>query len=92
MIKWLIEYTKKWKHRNMLHVLGGMLIGLVPNILFAFGIVYALITSILISFAIGHYWEKVQVKNYNATYSKMDIFLSIFGAVLTTFMSWLFQL
>jgi len=76
-MKKIIEFTKNWKHRNLLHILGGMFIGLIPNLIFnnLFGVIIGCWLCVLI----GHLWEIQQVRNYKAKYSKTDILLSVLG-------------
>ena len=80
-MKWLINYTKNWKHRNLLHIVGGCLIALLPNLLFS-GFLGLLLGCWLCAL-IGHLWEIEQVKHYKAKYSKIDIFLTIIGGLIT---------
>ena len=79
-MKKLIELTKNWKHRNLLHIIGGGLISLLPNILAPKGLCFLI--SILLCSLIGHLWEIEQVKNYKAKYSIMDVILAIFGGII----------
>ena len=75
-MKKLIEFTKNWKHRNLLHVLGGFLLGCVFNLILPWYI------SILIVFTFANYWEYSQVKFYKAKYSISDILLTTLGSTL----------
>ena len=79
-MKQLIEFTKNWKYRNLLHIVGGCLIALLPN-LFLPNLLGLLIGCWLCAI-IGHLWETEQVKNFKAKYSKTDILLSIFGGLI----------
>ena len=79
-MKQLIEFTKNWKYRNLLHIVGGCLIALLPN-LFLPNLLGLLIGCWLCAI-IGHLWEMEQVKNFKAKYSKTDILLSIFGGLI----------
>ena len=75
-MKKLIEFTKNWKHRNLLHVVGGFLMGAFLSWLFAWYISFVLI----ITFA--NYWEFCQKKCFGAKYSLSDILLTTLGGVL----------
>lgn len=80
MLKKLIDFTKNWKNRNLLHIVGGILIAFLPN----------LILNNLIGFIIGvwlcalvsHLWELEQVKSYKAKYSEKDILLTMLGSLI----------
>jgi len=80
-MKWLIELTKNWKHRNLLHIVGGCLIALIPNLLLPN--LLGLLIGCWLCALIGHLWEMEQVKNYKARYSKTDILLAILGGFIT---------
>lgn len=80
-MKWLINLTKNWKHRNLLHIVGGILIALLPNILLPN--LLGLLVGCWLCAIIGHIWEIEQVKNYKATYSKGDILLAVLGGLIT---------
>jgi VanZ family protein len=75
-MKKIIEFTKNWKHRNLLHVVDGFLMGVFLSLLFAWYV------SILAVIAFANYWEYSQVKFYKATYSISDILLTTLGGVL----------
>ena len=75
-MKKLIEFTKNWKHRDLLHVVGGFLIGAFLSLLFSWYILLVLI----ITFA--NYWEFCQKKDFGAKYSISDILLTTLGGVL----------
>ena len=75
-MKKLIEFTKNWKHRNLLHVVGGFLMGTFLSLLFAWYISLTLI----ITFA--NYWEFCQKKDFGAKYSISDILLTTLGCVV----------
>ncbi len=75
-MKKIIEFTKNWKHRNLLHVLGGFLLGCVFNLILPWHI------SILIVFMFANYWEYTQKKHFGAKYSLSDILLTTLGGVL----------
>jgi hypothetical protein len=53
-MKKIIEFTKNWKHRNLLHIVGGFLIGVFLSLLFAWYV------SLCIVFAFANYWEYSQ--------------------------------
>ena len=76
IMKKLIEFTKNWKHRNLLHVVGGFLIFCTFNLFLSWYI------SILIVFTLANYWEYTQVKGYKAKYSISDILLTMLGGIL----------
>lgn len=76
----IIEFTKNWKHRNLLHVVGGFLIGAFLSLLFAWYI------SILAVFAFANYWEYSQRKHFGAKYSFSDILLTALGGVVAIFL------
>ena len=75
-MKKLIEFTKNWKHRNLLHVVGGFLMGAFLSWLFAWYV------SILVVFMFANYWEFSQKKHFGAKYSLSDILLTTLGSVL----------
>ena len=75
-MKKLIEFTKNWKYRNLLHIVGGFLIGFVFNLFLSW------YTSILLVFAFANYWEYSQVKFYKAKYSFSDILLTMLGSLI----------
>lgn len=75
-MKKLIEFTKNWKHRNLLHFVGGFLLGFVFNLFLSW------LVSILAVLAFANYWEYSQVKFYKAKYSVSDILLTVLGAIL----------
>ena len=79
-MKKLINFTKNWKYRNLLHIIGGCLIALLPNILLPN--LLGLLIGCWLCAIIGHLWETEQVKNFKAKYSKTDILLSIFGGLI----------
>ena len=79
-MKWLIKLTKDWKYRNLLHILGGGLIALLPNIFLPKGL--GILIGCWLCGLIGHLWEKEQVKSYGAEYSQKDILLTILGGLL----------
>ena len=76
-MKKIIEFTKNWKHRNLLHVVGGFLIGLTFNLFLSWYI------SILVVFMFANYWEFSQKKHFGAKYSISDILLTTLGGILT---------
>ena len=75
-MKKIIEFTKNWKHRNLLHVVGGFLMGAFLSLLFAWYV------SLCIVFAFANYWEFYQKKYFGAKYSISDILLTTLGGVL----------
>jgi VanZ family protein len=83
-MKKIIEFTKNWKHRNLLHIVGGFLIG------FTFNLFLSWYISILVVFTFANYWEYSQVKFYKATYSISDILLTTLGCAIATIIMHLF--
>lgn len=79
-MKQLINFTKKWKHRNLLHIVGGMLIALFPNLIIK-GYGGAFIGIWLCS-VIAYFWEKEQVKSFDAKFSLNDILLTMLGGLI----------
>lgn len=79
-MNYLIELTKNWKNRNLLHIVGGILIALLPNLFLPKYLGF--IIGIIITLYIGHHWELQQVKHYNATYSKKDVLLTFLGGFI----------
>ena len=75
-MKKIIEFTKNWKYRNLLHIVGGFLIGAFLSLLFAWYV------SLCIVFAFANYWEYSQRKHFGAKYSLSDILLTTLGGVL----------
>jgi hypothetical protein len=75
-MKKIIEFTKNWKYRNLLHVVGGFLIGAFLSLLFAWYV------SILVVITFANYWEFCQKKDFGAKYSISDILLTGLGGVL----------
>lgn len=75
-MKKLIEFTKNWKHRNLLHVVGGFLMGAFLSLLFAWYI------SLIAIITFANYWEYSQKKDFGAKYSFSDILLTTLGGVL----------
>ena len=75
-MKKIIEFTKNWKYRNLLHIVGGFLIG------FSFNLFLSWYISILVVFTIANYWEYSQKKHFGAKYSFSDILLTTLGGVL----------
>ena len=80
-MKWLINFTKNWKYRNLLHIVGGILIALLPNLLLPN--LLGLLVGCWLCAIIGHIWETEQVKSFKARYSKNDILLAIIGGLIT---------
>jgi hypothetical protein len=79
-MKKIIELTKNWKHRSLLHIVGGCLIALIPNLLLPNFL--GLLIGCWLCVVVGHLWEIEQVRNFKATYSKTDILLSILGGLI----------
>ena len=75
-MKKLIEFTKNWKHRDLLHIVGGFLIGVFLSLLFAWYV------SLVLIIAFANYWEYSQKKHFGAKYSLSDILLTTLGGVL----------
>ena len=75
-MKKIIEFTKNWKHRNLLHVVGGLILGLILNLIVPWYI------SILVVITFANYWEFCQKKDFGAKYSISDILLTTLGGVL----------
>ena len=80
-MKKLIELTKNWKHRNLLHVVGGFLIGVFLSLLFAWYV------SLVLIITFANYWEFCQKKDFGAKYSISDILLTTLGGVLAIFLA-----
>ena len=74
-MKQIIEFTKNWKHRNLLHVVGFILCSIL-NLFLSWHV------SSLVVFTLANYWEYSQVKFYKAKYSISDILLTTLGSVL----------
>lgn len=79
-MKKIIEFTKNWKHRNLLYIVGGFLIGAFLSLLFAWYV------SILAVFAFANYWEYSQKKHFGAKYSLSDILLTTLGGLLSVWL------
>ena len=79
-MKKLIEVTKNWKHRNLLHVVGGFIMGVFLSWLFA----WYISLGFIITFA--NYWEFCQKKYFGAKYSILDILLTTLGGVVAIFL------
>ncbi len=79
-MKKLIELTKNWKHRDLLHVVGGFLIG------FTFNLFLSWYISILVVITFANYWEYSQKKHFRANYSISDIILTTLGGVVAIFL------
>ena len=75
-MKKIIEFTKNWKHRDLLHIVGGLILGLILNLIVSWYI------SILAVIAFANYWEYSQVKFYKVKYSISDILLTTLGGVV----------
>ena len=79
-MKQIIEFTKNWKHRNLLHVVGGFLMGAFLSWLFAWYV------SLMVIITFANYWEYSQKKDFRAKYSISDILLTTLGGVLAIFL------
>ena len=79
-MKKIIEFTKNWKYRNLLHVVGGFLMGVFLSLLFAWNI------SLVLIITFANYWEFCQKKDFGAKYSLSDILLTTLGGVLAIFL------
>ena len=75
-MKKIIEFTKNWKYRNLLHIVGGFLIGAFLSLLFAWYI------SLVLIITFANYWEFCQKKDFGAKYSFSDILLTTLGGVV----------
>ena len=75
-MKKLIEFTKNWKYRNLLHVLGGFLMGAFLSLLFAWYV------SLVLIITFANYWEFCQKKDFGAKYSFSDILLTTLGGLV----------
>lgn len=83
-MKQIIEFTKNWKHRNLLHIMGGFILG------FTFNLFLSWYISILAVIAFANYWEYSQVKFYKAKYSFSDILLTVLGAILGILINYIY--
>ena len=75
-MKQIIEFTKNWEHRNLLHVVGGFLMGAFWSWLFAWYI------SLMVIITFANYWEYSQKKHFGAKSSISDILLTTLGGVV----------
>ena len=75
-MKKLIEFTKNWKYRNLLHIVGGFLMGVFLSLLFAWYV------SLVLIITFANYWEFCQKKDFGAKYSLSDILLTTLGGLL----------
>ena len=75
-MKKLIEFTKNWKYRNLLHIVGGFLMGVFLSLLFAWYV------SLVLIITFANYWEFCQKKDFGAKYSFSDILLTTLGGVV----------
>ena len=80
-MKKIIEFTKNWKHRNLLHIVGGFLIGAFLSLLFAWYV------SLVLIITFANYWEFCQKKDFGAKYSFSDILLTTLGGVVAIFLA-----
>ena len=65
-----------WNQRNLLHVVGGFLMGAFLSWLFAWYV------SLMVIITFANYWEFCQKKHFGAKYSISDIILTTLGGVL----------
>ena len=79
-MKKLIEFTKNWKHRNILHIVGGLILGLILNLIVSWYI------SIVVVIVFANYWEFCQKKDFGAKYSLSDILLTTLGGLLSVWL------
>lgn len=79
-MKWLIDFTKNWKYRNLLHIVGGILIAFLPNLIL--NNLIGLIIGVWLCAIISHLWELEQVKSFKAEYSEKDILLTMLGGLI----------
>lgn len=79
-MKKIIEFTKNWKHRDLLHIVGGLMLGFTLNLFLTWYI------SILAVFAFANYWEYSQKKHFGAKYSLSDILLTTLGGLLSVWL------
>lgn len=80
MMKILIEITKNWKYRNLLHIVGGILIAFLPNLIL--NNLIGLIIGIWLCALVSHLWELEQVKSYKGKYSQSEISLTMLGGLI----------
>ena len=79
-MKKIIEFTKNWKYRNLLHIVGGFLMGVFLSLLFVWYV------SLCIVFVFANYWEYSQKKHFGAKYSFSDILLTTLGGLLSVWL------
>ena len=79
-MKKLIEFTKNWKYRDLLHIIGGLILGLILNLIVSWYI------SIVAVIAFANYWEYSQKKHFGAKYSLSDILLTTLGGLLSVWL------
>ena len=79
-MKKIIEFTKNWKYRNLLHIVGGFLMGVFLSLLFAWYV------SLVLIITFANYWEFCQKKDFGAKYSFSDILLTTLGGLLAIFL------
>ena len=79
-MKKLIEFTKNWKYRDLLHVVGGFLMGVFLSLLFDWYV------SLVLIITFANYWEFCQKKDFGAKYSLSDILLTTLGGVVAIFL------
>ena len=71
---------KNWKYRNLLHIVGGFLIGAFLSLIFAWYV------SLVLIITFANYWEFCQKKDFGAKYSISDILLTTLGGVVAIFL------
>jgi hypothetical protein len=85
LFNWIFTRTQKIKQRNLLHLVGGFVIGVIINILLLpinpHWFFASMVTGIAM-WIIGDKWERFQVAKYNAPYSDKDIWLGVIGGIL----------
>ena len=79
-MKKIIEFTKNWKYRDLLHIVGGFLIGAFLSLLFAWYV------SLVLIITFANYWEFCQKKDFGAKYSLSDILLTTLGGLVAIFL------
>ena len=80
MLKKVIELTKNWKHRNILHIVGGVIIAFLPNLIL--NNLIGLIIGVQLCAIVSHLWGLEQVKIYKTKYFEKDILLTMLGGLI----------
>ena len=75
-MKQIIEFTKNWKHRDILHVILGFVFSFILSLIFSWYYV------VLIVFMIANIWELNQIKYFKVKYSISDVVLTMTGCIL----------